>query len=87
MKLKKLTPLAAIILMTLILLVIVRKSEEPLSVETILKYTPENMILAACVLVLFFALNSVYTIYSCDGKYGWTDDNHYDSLLDRKIQR
>ena len=42
MKLKKLTPLAAIILMTLILLVIVRKSEEPLSVETILKYTPEN---------------------------------------------
>ena len=44
MKLKKLTPLAAIILMTLSLLVIVRKSEEPLSVETILKYTPEMCI-------------------------------------------
>ena len=56
-KLKKLTPLAAIILMTLILFVIVRKSEEPLSVKTILRYTPENMILAACVLILFFALN------------------------------
>lgn len=63
MKLKKLTPLAAIILMTLILLVIVRKSEEPLSVETILKYTPENMILAACVLVLFFALKSLTIMF------------------------
>lgn len=37
-----------------------RKSEEPLSVETILKYTPENMILAACVLVLFFAQYCYY---------------------------
>ena len=46
-KLKKLTPLAAIILMTLIILVIIRKSEEPLSVKAILKYTPENIILAA----------------------------------------
>ena len=63
-KLKKLTPLAAIILMTLILFVIVRKSEEPLSVKTILRYTPENMILAACVLVLFFALKSLTIILS-----------------------
>lgn len=63
MKLKKLTPLAAIILMTLILLVIVRKSEEPLSVKTILRYTPENMILAACVLVLFFALKSLTIMF------------------------
>ena len=58
-KLKKLTPLAAIILMILILFVIVRKSEEPLSIKTILRYTPENMILAACVLVLFFALKKI----------------------------
>ena len=62
-KLKKLTPLAAIILMTLIILVIIRKSEEPLSVKTILKYTPENIILAACVLVLFFALKSLTIMF------------------------
>ena len=62
-KLKKLTPLAAIILMTLILFVIVRKLEEPLSVKTILRYTPENMILAACVLVLFFALKSLTIMF------------------------
>src|SRR5699024_7340525 len=62
-KLKKLTPLAAIILMTLIILVIIRKSEEPLSVKAILKYTPENIILAACVLVLFFALKSLTIMF------------------------
>lgn len=62
-KLKKLTPLAAIILMTLILFEIVRKSEEPLSIKTIFRYTPENMILAACVLVLFFALKSLTIMF------------------------
>lgn len=44
---KKLIPIAAIIIMGIVFTVIVKKSGQPLSVNTILRYTPENTILAA----------------------------------------
>lgn len=57
-KIGKIVPLVAVILMSLILSVVMKKSGESLSVKTILKYTPENTVQAAIVLVLFFALKS-----------------------------
>lgn len=62
-KYTKLIPLIAIILMSLILFAVIKKSNVPLSVETILKYTPDNAILAALVLVLLFALKSFTIIF------------------------
>lgn len=62
-KYTKLIPLAAVILMSLILFVVIKKSNVPLSVETILKYTPDNIIWAALVLVLLFALKSFTIIF------------------------
>ena len=44
---KKLIPIAAIVVMGIIFTVTVKKSGQPLSVNTILRYTPENTILAA----------------------------------------
>lgn len=60
---KKLIPIAAIVLMGIVFTVIVKKSSEPLSVHTILKYTPENAILAAGILLLFFALKSLTVVF------------------------
>ncbi len=42
---KKLIPIAAIVLMGIVFMVIVKNSSEPLSVNTILRYTPENAML------------------------------------------
>ena len=56
---KKLIPIAAIVLMGTVFTVIVKKSSEPLSVNTILRYTPENAILAAGVVLLCRILVSV----------------------------
>ena len=53
---KKLIPIAAISIMGIVFTVIVKKSGQPLSVNTILKYTPENTILAIGVVLLLFAL-------------------------------
>lgn len=61
-KTRKIVPLVAVILMALIISVVIKKSGEPLSVKTILKYTPENTVLAAIVLVLFFALKSLTVV-------------------------
>ena len=44
---KKLIPVAAMLLMGIVFTVVVKNSEEPLSVNTILRYTPDNAILAA----------------------------------------
>lgn len=44
---KRLVPIAAILIMGIVFTVIVKKSGQPLSVNTILRYTPENTILAA----------------------------------------
>ena len=58
-KIKKLIPIIAICIMAIILTVVVKKSGQPLSVSMILKYTPQNLVLAALVLLLFFALKSL----------------------------
>ena len=60
---KKLIPIAAIIIMGIVFTVIVKKSGQPLSVNTILRYTPENTILAAGILLLLFALKSLTVIF------------------------
>lgn len=60
---KKLIPIAAIILMGILFTVIVKKSGQPLSVHTILRYTPENKILAARILRLLFALKSLTVVF------------------------
>lgn len=58
-KLKKVIPIIAICLMAVILTVLVKQSGQPLSVSTIVKYTPDNLVLAVLLLLLFFALKSL----------------------------
>ena len=60
---KKLIPIAAIVVMGIIFTVTVKKSGQPLSVNTILRYTPENTILAAVILLAFFALKSLTVVF------------------------
>ena len=60
---KKLIPIAAISIMGIVFTVIVKKSGQPLSVNTILKYTPENTILAIGVVLLLFALKSLTIVF------------------------
>ena len=60
---KRLVPIAAIIIMGIVFTVIVKKSGQPLSVNTILRYTPENTILAAGILLLLFALKSLTVVF------------------------
>lgn len=60
---KKLIPIAAIVLMGIVFTVIVKKSSEPLSVNTILMYTPENVMLAAGIVLLLFALKSLTVVF------------------------
>ena len=43
---KRIIPIVAMVIMCIVLTIVVRKSGEPLSVETILRYTPKNEILA-----------------------------------------
>ena len=62
-KRKKLIPIIAITLMCIMLTVIVRKSEQPLSVSTILKYTPENKMVAAGIILIFFGLKSLTIVF------------------------
>ena len=60
---KKLIPIVAIVLMGSVFTVIVKKSSEPLSVNTILRYTPENAMLAAGIVLLLFALKSLTIVF------------------------
>ena len=60
---KKLIPIAAIVLMGIVFTVIVKSSSEPLSVNTILRYTPENAMLAAMIVLLLFALKSLTVVF------------------------
>ena len=60
---KRLIPIAAIIIMGTVFTVIVKKSGKPLSVNTILRYTPENAILAAGIVLLLFALKSLTVVF------------------------
>lgn len=61
-KFRKFIPLTGVTLMALILGIIIKRSGEPLSVKTILKYTPDNPVLAAIILVLFFSLKSLTVV-------------------------
>ena len=60
---KKLIPIVAIVLMGIVFTVIVKNSREPLTVNTILRYAPENAILAAGILLLLFALKSLTVVF------------------------
>ena len=60
---RKLIPIAAIVLMGIVFTVIVKKSSEALSVNTILRYTPENAMLAAGIVLLLFALKSLTVVF------------------------
>ena len=62
-KIKRLIPIAAIIIMGIILTIAVKKSGQPLSVNTILRYTPQNTILAAGIILSFFALKSLTVVF------------------------
>ena len=62
-KIKRLIPIAAIIIMGIILTIAVKKSGQPLSVNTILRYTPQNTILAAGIIFSFFALKSLTVVF------------------------
>ena len=56
---KKLIPIVAIAFMGIVFTVIVKKNGEPLSVHTILRYTPANEMVAAGIILLLFALKSL----------------------------
>ena len=60
---KRLIPIAAIVIMGSIFTVTVKNSGEPLSVKTILRYTPENSILTVGIMLLFFALKSLTVVF------------------------
>ena len=60
---KKLIPIVAIVLMGIVFTVIVKKTSDPLSVNTILRYTPENAMLAAGIVLLLFALKSLTVVF------------------------
>ena len=60
---KKLIPIAAIVIMGLVFMAVLKNSKEPLSVNTILRYTPENTVLATGILFLLFALKSLTVVF------------------------
>ena len=66
---KMLIPVVAIITIAILLIVITVKSEQPLSVQTVLKYTPDNIYLAVATLFLFFALKSLTIILPLSALY------------------
>ena len=66
---KMLIPVIAIVIIAILLTVIIVKSKQPLSVETVLKYTPDNIYLAIATLFLFFALKSLTIILPLSALY------------------
>ena len=58
-KWKRFIPVMAVVAIAVILVFIVKISGEPLSVDTILKYTPKNVVLAVVMLVVLFGLKSL----------------------------
>ena len=61
-KLRKIIPVIAICIIGIMLMVIVKKSGHPLTVDTILEYTPDNTLLAMVVMLTFFALKSLTVV-------------------------
>ena len=66
---KMLIPVVAIVTIAILLIVIIAKSKQPLSVQTVLKYTPDNIYLAIATLFLFFALKSLTIILPLSALY------------------
>lgn len=62
-KIKKIIPIIAIVIMSAMLIVIIKKSGQPLSINTILNYTPKNKIVATGVILVLFALKSLTVIF------------------------
>ncbi|MDD7220308.1 MAG: VTT domain-containing protein [Clostridia bacterium] len=62
-KFKKFIPIIAMLMIAVIFSVVVHKSGEPLSVKTILRYTPQNTVLAVIILLLFFGLKSLTIVF------------------------
>ena len=60
---KRIVPIVAMVIMCIVFAIIVRKSGEPLSVDTILRYTPQNKICAVGILLGFFALKSLTVVF------------------------
>lgn len=60
---KKLIPFIAIALMCIVFIFIDKITGEPLSVHTIIKYTPKDPILAAMVILLLYALKSLTVVF------------------------
>ena len=60
---RKLLPLSVLVLMGVLLALLIKRSGQPLSVNTILAYTPENEALAAAILLAFFALKSLTVVF------------------------
>ena len=60
---KKLIPFIAIALMCIVFIFIDKITGEPLSVHTIIKYTPKDPILAAIVILLLYALKSLTVVF------------------------
>ncbi len=60
---KKFIPMAAIAVMGILVTAVIKSAKEPLSVNTILRYTPENGILAAGILLSLFALKSLTVVF------------------------
>ena len=60
---KKLIPLIAIALMCIVFIFIDKITGEPLSVYTIIKYTPKDSILAAIVILFLYALKSLTVVF------------------------
>lgn len=60
--LRKIIPVIAICIIGIMLTVIVKKSGHPLTVDTILEYTPDNTLLAIVVMLIFFALKSLTVV-------------------------
>ena len=60
--LRKIIPVIAICIIGIMLTVIVKKSGHPLTVDTILEYTPDNTLLAIVVMLTFFALKSLTVV-------------------------
>ncbi len=66
---KMLIPVISIVTIAILLIIIIVKSKQPLSVQTVLKYTPENIYLAVSTLFLFFALKSLTIILPLSALY------------------
>ena len=65
----KMMPIIAIATVIILFVIIMKKANGELSVETVLKYTPKNIYLAIVTLFLFFALKSLTIVLPLSALY------------------